>query len=146
MGDSLYLALAVGTACSLLFTERFRILPAGLIVPGYLALLVERPLVGATVLALAMVTYVMVKYGLAPRMILYGRRKFVAMLLVGLVVTLPLEWWIEPVTGVIGIGVVVPGLIANTMERQGVRLTLMATGLLTMVTYLILQVLNVLFW
>ncbi|MDU2137710.1 MAG: poly-gamma-glutamate biosynthesis protein PgsC/CapC, partial [Staphylococcus warneri] len=37
-----------------------------------------------------------------------------------------------------GIGVVIPGIIANTIQKQGVVITLSSTMLLTCITYVIL--------
>jgi poly-gamma-glutamate biosynthesis protein PgsC/CapC len=133
-----YLALAIGCAISLLFAERFQLLPAGLVVPGYLALLANRPLSLIAVLIISLLTFFAVKYGVGRLTILYGRRKFVAMLLTGMTLSLMLgaSWaW-----NLSAIGLIVPGLIANTMERQGVNLTLGITSLLTAVTWVILQI------
>ncbi|MRU08321.1 poly-gamma-glutamate biosynthesis protein PgsC, partial [Bacillus anthracis] len=42
-GSDLYIALVLGVTLSLIFTERTGILPAGLVVPGYLALVFNQP-------------------------------------------------------------------------------------------------------
>ena len=151
MNIELYLALAIGCALSLLFTERYQLLPAGLIVPGYLALLVDRPLSLITVLIISLLSFAIVKYGFARMTILYGRRKFVAMLLTGMTLKLWMDaiWLFAgnettisfSITFLTGVGIIVPGLIANTMERQGILLTLGITILLTIITWISLKVL-----
>jgi hypothetical protein len=132
----LYLALAVGSAVSLLFAERFQLLPAGIVVPGYLALLVLKPWLFGAVFAISLLTFTVVKYGIGRFTILYGRRKFTAMLLCGIVFSLAV---------LDGVGVIVPGLIANTMERQGVWLTVRITCLLTAFTFALLMLIKWLF-
>ena len=43
-GSDLYIALVLGVTLSLIFTEKTGVLPAGLIVPGYLALVFDQPI------------------------------------------------------------------------------------------------------
>ena len=142
MVAEIYLALAVGCAISLLFAERFQLLPAGLVVPGYLALLFNQPLSLVAVLLISLLTFFIVKYGIGRMTILYGRRKFVAMLLTGMTLSLMLGGSLAWILSAIGL--IVPGLIANTMERQGVKLTLGITVLLTTITWLLLQLIGLL--
>ena len=44
IGSELYFSLFVGIVLSLIFAEKFGINPAGLVVPGYLALILINPL------------------------------------------------------------------------------------------------------
>ncbi len=91
-GDDLYISLILGVLLSLLFAEKFGIMPAGLVVPGYLALVFDQPVFIALVLLVSLLTYVIVKYGLSRIMILYGRRKFAAMLITGICLKLILDF------------------------------------------------------
>ena len=43
IGSELYFSLFVGVVLSLIFAEKFGINPAGLVVPGYLALILINP-------------------------------------------------------------------------------------------------------
>ena len=134
IGSELYFSLFVGIVLSLIFAEKFGINPAGLVVPGYLALIFDQPIMLLSVL--------IIRYGISRWVILYGRRKFAAMILTGMVLKFLFDL-IYPLTPfemvqVSGIGVVIPGIIANTIQKQGVVITLSTTMLLTCITYVIL--------
>ncbi len=140
-GTELYLSLVVGVALSLLYAERTGVIPAGLIAPGYLALVFDQVVFVAAIFLLSFIAYLVVERGVSRVVILYGRRRFVAMLGVGIVLklvfdalypTMPFE-----VYEFRGIGVIVPGLIANAIHRQGVPHTLGSTLLLSGLTFLV---------
>src|SRR5699024_10753255 len=81
----------LGVVLSLLFTERTGIIPAGLVVPGYLALIFDQPIFIVVILFVSFLTYLIVHFGISRVTILYGRRKFAAMLIVG--ITLKIFWF-----------------------------------------------------
>nr|WP_256515188.1 poly-gamma-glutamate biosynthesis protein PgsC [Alsobacter ponti] len=121
--------LVIGVLASLLITEITGLTAGGIIVPGYVALMLERPsaLLGFLVVSLA-------SYGLVAllrmRLMLFGSRRFAVTVLAGLFLSLVAEW----LTGVVGpgpvewagLGYVVPGLLAHQFDRQGVLPTLAA--------------------
>lgn len=137
----------VGLAASLLFAELTGLYPGGIIVPAYLALFIDQPGRLAATLAAALLTLGVYKI-LAGRLLLFGRRRFVVMLLLGAVFSqagalllsrhgvLPLEARI--------IGWVVPGLLANTMERQKPLPTLAACVVVTVVTWFAVRLIGLL--
>ena len=142
IGSELYFSLFVGVLLSLIFDEKFGINPAGLVVPGYLALIFDQPIMLLSVLIISCLTYFIVSNGISKWVILYGRRKFAAMILTGMVIKFIFDL-LYPLTPfemveVSGIGVVIPGIIANTIQKQGVVITLSTTMLLTCITYIIL--------
>lgn len=142
IGSELYFSLFVGVVLSLIFAEKFGINPAGLVVPGYLALIFDQPIMLLSVLIISCLTYFIVSNGISKWVILYGRRKFAAMILTGMVIKFIFDL-LYPLTPfemveVSGIGVVIPGIIANTIQKQGVAITLSTTMLLTCITYIIL--------
>ncbi|ADK08307.1 TPA: capsular polyglutamate amide ligase/translocase CapC [Bacillus anthracis] len=143
-GSDLYIALVLGVTLSLIFTERTGILPAGLVVPGYLALVFNQPVFMLVVLFISILTYVIVTYGVSRFMILYGRRKFAAMLITGICLKLLFDYCYPVMPFEIfefrGIGVIVPGLIANTIQRQGLPLTIGTTILLSGATFAIMNI------
>lgn len=132
-------ALIIGVVLSLLFAEKTGIVPAGLVVPGYLALTLTEPVYIVSIFLASFVTYLIVMKGLSRFMILYGRRKFSMMLIVGIAVklifdyTLPMESM--QVSAIQEIGIIVPGIIANTIQRQGVMPTVATTLLLSAATF-----------
>ncbi|UUY69815.1 poly-gamma-glutamate biosynthesis protein PgsC [Staphylococcus warneri] len=142
IGSELYFSLFVGVVLSLIFAEKFGINPAGLVVPGYLALIFDQPIMLLSVLIISCLTFFIVNNGISKWVILYGRKKFAAMILTGMVLKFIFDL-IYPLTPfemveVSGIGVVIPGIIANTIQKQGVVITLSSTMLLTCITYVIL--------
>lgn len=96
------------------------------------------------VLLISILTYVIVVHGVSRYMILYGRRKFAAMLITGIGLKLIFDYFYPVMPFDIfelrGIGIIVPGLIANTMQKQGLPLTVGSTLLLSGLTFGIMNV------
>ncbi|MCD8898491.1 poly-gamma-glutamate biosynthesis protein PgsC [Mammaliicoccus sciuri] len=142
IGSELYFSLFVGVILSLIFAEKFGINPAGLVVPGYLALVFDQPIMLISVILISCLTYIVVIHGIGKITILYGRRKFAAMILTGMIIKFMFDL-IYPfapfeILQLSGIGVVIPGIIANTIQKQGVIITLSTSLLLSFITYFIL--------
>ncbi len=117
----------IGLLVSLAIIGLTGVYPGGIIVPSYLILFLHEPerIVG-TLLASVLTLWV---YLLASRwLILFGRRRFVFLLLAGglwAMVWRHLFPFLFPVSVEFTvIGWVIPGLIANHFERQGVLVTL----------------------
>jgi poly-gamma-glutamate biosynthesis protein PgsC/CapC len=116
-----------GVLASIIFLELTQISPGGIIVPGYIALLLDNPLRVGVTIALALLTWGAVRL-LSEYAILFGRRRFAVFIIVsfllrfltGLVTT---EASL-PVTAALVIGYLVPGILAHEMDRQGVVKTL----------------------
>ncbi|GGE83462.1 poly-gamma-glutamate biosynthesis protein PgsC [Priestia taiwanensis] len=143
-GSDLYVALVLGVVLSLIFAEKTGVVPAGLVVPGYLALIFNQPIFMLIVLLISIATYLLVVHVIAKWVILYGRRKFAAMLITGICLKLTFDYFYPVMPFEIfefrGIGVIVPGLIANTIQKQGISLTLGSTLLLSGLTFGIMNV------
>ncbi|GAB6086457.1 poly-gamma-glutamate biosynthesis protein PgsC [Alkaliphilus crotonatoxidans] len=136
----IYIAIIIGIILSLLFTELTGVMPAGLVVPGYLSLMMGQPQTILLIFLISLVTYLIVTHGIARITILYGKRKFTAMITIAIIIKYALSFALpEAYLGIIGLaamGAVIPGLIANTIQRQGLVSTVTSTGLLTIITYL----------
>lgn len=117
----------VGLLLSLLFTGITGLYPGGIIVPSYLVLFVSEPARIAGTLIAALLTLLV--YELASRyLILFGKRRFVFLILIGGVWAL---LWLRVFPSLFPLslefrvlGWVIPGLIANHCDRQGVTVTL----------------------
>ncbi|WP_034300225.1 poly-gamma-glutamate biosynthesis protein PgsC [Bacillus cihuensis] len=145
-----YIALVVGVILSLFYAEKTGVIPAGLVVPGYLALVFTSPLFLLVTLLISLLTFLIVTKVVTRFTILYGRRKFTAMLTVGILLKLTFDYFYSlavpiEVVGLAAIGVIVPGLIANTIQKQGVFPTLSSTLLLTASTFCIVLTYKILF-
>ena len=139
MHSDIYIFVTIGVVLSLIYAETTGMLPAGLVVPGYLAMFFRQPLLLLIIFLVSTVTYLIVIYGISKYTILYGRRMFAAMLLVAIIVKTGLDFaypalpWALP--AITGLGVIVPGLIANTTRKQGILYTYSSTLLLTTITF-----------
>jgi len=118
------LAISIGLVVSLMFSEFFGIAAGGMVVPGYLALRLDRPLDVVLTLLAGFVTYALVQ-GLSSFTVVYGRRRTSLMILSGYLVGTVMRWalhgWFaQQIHGADIIGYIVPGLIAIWLARQGV--------------------------
>ncbi len=139
-------ALGAGLIVSLLLSEVVGFSAGGLITPAYLALLLDQPWRLAGTLVAAGAAYGAYR-GLSGHVILFGRRRFVAMVLLGVASS----WIIQaaaPAAAValavpVGtIGYVLPGLIANDFERQGILATVAMLAAATVAAALAIRALG----
>lgn len=144
--ENVRMALAIGLIVSILIYERWRLTSGAAWVAAYLALFVERPLYIVTTVALALATYYLVERVIARRMFLYGRRRLVVMVLVGMtfqLITGAVAFFTASLTpwlvGLYSIGFVLPGLIAHDIERQGSRATLLTIAANVLLTFLLFR-------
>ena len=137
----IYQAIGIGIVVSFAFYEIVGLSPGGIVVPGYIALFLDQPIRILITLLAALLTYFIVSK-LSNYIILYGRRRFLAMILIGFL----LKWLIEeiiitiPISGIElrSIGYIIPGLIANEMRRQGILPTLYSLAIVSIIVQLIL--------
>ena len=140
MGISeLYVAIILGLTLSLLFQEKFGINPGGMVVPGYMALSLS-DLKGIIVIFLiSLLTYMIVEFGLNKFLILYGRRRFLALLFVSMILNLVITAVNASMGDALGaleaIRIVIPGLIANAYYKQGIKLTVASSLGVSLVVY-----------
>ncbi|GAK09810.1 poly-gamma-glutamate synthase subunit PgsC/CapC [Geomicrobium sp. JCM 19038] len=102
-----------------------------------------------SILFISFATYLVVMHVINRFTILYGRRKFAAMLLTGIILKLGFDTFFgftpQEVAHLQAIGLIVPGLIANTIQRQGFVATMASTALLSLTTFGILLVYQLFF-
>ena len=139
-------SIAIGLVLGFLFYEWVGLSAGGLVVPGYIALYWDRPLMIAVTLALSLITFALVRL-LSRVTILYGRRRFVLMMIVGFLFRWLFEIFVTR-TGLVGveidtIGYIIPGLIANEMERQRVLPTIFSLLIVSVFVRLIIVALHV---
>ena len=123
MSDVEVLYIGIGLVVSLLYSELFGVAPGGIIVPGYLALGINDPIVVSLTLAVSLLTFFVVRV-LATVMIIYGRRRTVLMILISFLLGSLVRAGLGAGTPVGPfeidvIGYIVPGLLAIWMDRQG---------------------------
>lgn len=133
-----YEIVLIGVLVSLLFTELTGLSPAGLIVPGYIALNLQTPRRVVYTLLVALLAWGIGK-ALGKVMILYGRRRFAVMILLAFLINLAISS-----SGLLAytpgmIGVLVPGIVAQEMEKQGVVKSLLSLAVVTGILALIMM-------
>lgn len=140
MGISeLYVAIILGLTLSLLFQEKFGVNPGGLVVPGYMALSLSNPKGIIVIFLISLLTYMIVEFVLNKFLILYGRRRFLALLFVSMLLNLAITTVNASMGSALGaleaIRIVIPGLIANAYYKQGIKLTVASSLGVSLVVY-----------
>jgi poly-gamma-glutamate biosynthesis protein PgsC/CapC len=139
----IYETFFVGLIVAVLYTELTDIYPGGIIVPAYVALFLDEPLrIVATVLVAFLALYSF-KF-LSRYLILFGKRRFVMLVLLGAVWA---QLWalIHPTlfSGPLelrAIGWVIPGLLANNLEKQKIIPTLASLFVVSTITYFLVRI------
>ena len=139
--------LLIGLVLALLWAEIMDISPGGIIVPGYFALYLDRPLRAAASLAVALLTLAIYRF-LARRLILFGRRRFVLMVLVGAVLS---QAWLLVLPRLFAapvelrvIGWIIPGILASSLTRQKVLPTLASLAAVATLTFAVVRLVSLL--
>ncbi len=137
-------SIALGLVFGFIFFECTGLVAGGLIAPGYLALYLQDPWTVGSCLLTALLTYGAVRL-LSCCTLLYGRRRFLVCVLLAFF----LQWVIvgtvmqtDFARGSMDlVGYVIPGLLANEMQRQGVGVTLAALLVLSAAVWLAMRIL-----
>ncbi len=145
-------AFMFGVAVSMLLYERRHLTTGSIVVPGYIATFLVYPLIVVATFLNALLSYVIVNKLLRRWFLLYGRTKFTVLAMVSIVIqTLMLKltpsgpWlWESDFKLFVGVGYVVPALVAHDMGRQGIKKTiksvLLAAGIVAVPITLALAV------
>lgn len=121
-------SVGIGLVLSLIFSETLGLAAGGMVVPGYAALMIHHPLRIAGTILVSLLTFLSMKF-ISNYMFVYGRRRTVLVILLGFLFGwLSRELLVIPTSSYTlelqTIGLIIPGLIANWMERQGVIKTI----------------------
>ncbi len=136
--------LLIGLVIAVLYVEIMDIYPGGIIVPAYIALYLDQPLrVLATILIafLSLYSYMF----LSRFLILFGKRRFVMLVLLGAfwaqIWFLLLPVFFSDPLGLRAIGWLIPGLLANNLEKQKYVPTLASMFIVSIFTYFLVKIL-----
>ena len=129
----------LGVLLAIIFYELTDISPGGIIVPGLLAMYYMNPIRILYTVGIALITYLIVKL-ISRYLIIFGKRRFVLMIIIGLVLNLILDLCLGAFNlsslGLSLIGYTISGIIANETYKQGVVRTIPSLALVTGVTIL----------
>jgi len=143
MIDLLSLSIGIGLVVSLLFSEVFGLAAGGMVVPGYIALHMDKPLDVLLTLLAGFLTYALV-HALSTVLIIYGKRRTTIMILAGYLIGAFLRDVVSPGAAMASgsefhiIGYIIPGLIAIWFDRQGAVETVCALLIASVVVRLVL--------
>jgi poly-gamma-glutamate biosynthesis protein PgsC/CapC len=137
-------AVGIGVIISLMFSELLGASAGGIVVPGYIALYLDRPLQILGTLVISLLTWAIIRI-IGNFTLLFGKRRMVLSILIGFI----LGWLsrilvVQDITihqlQMQSIGYIIPGLIANWFERQGFWKTVSSMGIAAIVVRLALMV------
>ncbi len=135
-------AIAIGLVLSLAFSETLGLATGGMIVPGYVALHLHQPTRMLATVVISLATLGIMRF-FSNYAFIYGRRRTVILLLTGFLLGQASHQLLRVATlgGILdfaSIGYIIPGLIADWMERQGVVETLSALAIAATLVRLLL--------
>ena len=137
------ISIGLGIILSLVLSEGLGVTAGGIIVPGYISLFLDQPVQVVSTFLVAILVWLIIK-GLSKIMFLYGKRRIVLALILGfffgyLSRTIYVDT--ESIKSVAVIGNIIPGLIANWMDRQGVVRTVSVVLLTAVIVKLLVIIL-----
>ena len=137
------ISIGLGIILSLVLSEALGVTAGGIIVPGYISLFLDQPVQVVSTFLVAILVWLIIK-GLSKIMFLYGKRRIVLALILGfffgyLSRTIYVDT--ESIKSVAVIGNIIPGLIANWMDRQGVVRTVSVVLLTAVIVKLLVIIL-----
>lgn len=136
--------LLIGLVAAVLYVEIMDIYPGGIIVPAYIALYLDQPLRVLVTILIAFLSLYSYRF-LSRFLILFGKRRFVMLVLLGAFwaqiwfLLLP-HLFSDPV-GLRAIGWLIPGLLANNLEKQKYVPTLASMFIVSIFTYFLVKLL-----
>ncbi len=139
-------AVGLGVIISLIFSELLGASAGGIVVPGYIAMYLHEPSFIVGTVAVSFATLLLIKI-ISKVTLLYGKRRMVLSILIGFI----LGWASRNIIfanvtiydlRMQSIGYIIPGLIANWMERQGIVRTLSTMIIAAVLVRLILIIIS----
>ena len=139
--------IGIGMVLSLFLTETLGVTAGGIIVPGYIAMNLDSPSRLLVTMGISLIVYIMIKL-LSNFVLVYGKRRLVLALLLGFL----FGYFTRSENNILSdlmkddfivIGNIIPGLIANWMDRQGVLRTIFTIMITAGVTKLFIMTLSV---
>jgi len=137
-------AVGIGVIISLIFSELLGASAGGIVVPGYLALYLDRPMQILGTLIISLLTWGIIRI-IGNFTLLFGKRRMVLSILIGFILGWASRLLVINDLTVMqlqmqSIGYIVPGLIANWFERQGFWKTISTMSIAAVLVRLVLMV------
>ena len=136
-------SIGLGIFLSLILSETLGVTAGGIIVPGYIALHLHNPVQVLVTFLVAFIVWVIIQL-LGKITFLYGKRRIVLALILGFFfgyISRNVIFISQDIGSVAVIGNIIPGLIANWMDRQGIVRTLAVVVLTAVMVKLMVMLL-----
>ena len=137
------ISIGLGIFLSLILSESLGVTAGGIIVPGYIALYLHQPIQVVITFLVAILVWAIIQ-GMGNIMFLYGKRRIVLALILGFFfgyISRNFIYLSQDIGSVAVIGNIIPGLIANWMDRQGIIRTLSVVLLTSVMVKLCIMIL-----
>ncbi|MFQ5721629.1 MAG: poly-gamma-glutamate biosynthesis protein PgsC [Candidatus Aminicenantales bacterium] len=138
----IYETLFIGLIVAVFYVELMDIYPGGIIVPAYVAFYLDQPLRVLVTLVIAFLSLITYKF-LSRYFILFGKRRFVLFVLLGALWAqlwfLVLPYLFTESIALKAIGWLIPGLLANNLEKQKAVPTLASLFTVAVITYFLVR-------
>ncbi len=142
----LFEAIGIGMFLSLILTETIGLAAGGIVVPGYIALVLHNPVQALSTIIVGVATFMVVKL-LSHYIIIYGRRLLIVSILIGYLIAYFTK--LSPMVSIDAlsinietVGFVIPGLIAYWIARQGIIPTISALIIVSSCVRLIIIIIH----
>jgi poly-gamma-glutamate biosynthesis protein PgsC/CapC len=137
-------AVGLGVIISLLFSELLGASAGGIVVPGYIAMYLDRPMQILGTIVVSLLTWGIIRL-ISNFTLLFGKRRMVLSILVGFILGWASRLLVYQNVTIYtyqlqSIGYIIPGLIANWFDRQGFWKTITSLGVAAVLVRLILMV------
>ena len=137
------ISIGLGIFLSLILSELFGVTAGGIIVPGYISLYLHSPSQVIFTFLVAIIVYLIIQM-LSNYMFLYGKRRIVLALILGFIfgfISRNFSFYSIELGNLEVIGNIIPGLIANWMDRQGGIRTISVVIITAVLVKLIIMIL-----
>jgi poly-gamma-glutamate biosynthesis protein PgsC/CapC len=140
-----YETLFIGLLVAVLYVEIIGVYPGGIIVPAYIALYLDQPMRVIATIAIAIICLLLYRI-LSRALILFGKRRFVTFIFIGAVMAQVWSFlfpqFFPESFGLRAIGWLIPGLLANNLEKQRILPTLASLFTVAVFTYVLVRILQ----
>jgi len=139
-----YETLFIGLLIAVLYVEITGFYPGGIIVPAYVALYLDQPVRVLATIVIAFLSLYIYR-ALSRFIILFGKRRFVMLVFIG--AFLAQLWFLlfprlfMTSLELRAVGWIIPGLLANNLEKQKIIPTLASLITVSIITYFLVRVL-----
>ena len=138
--DALSMSIGLGLLIGFFYSERMDLGVGGYIVHGYFAIQLHNPLSVVSTIGISLVCFFIIEY-LSHISVVYGKRRAILTILLGY--TLGMIWnqyvvKLQSIYMIDTIGFIIPGLIAQGFQKQGIITTLSSLTIVSVLVRILL--------